>query len=101
MNEIFNINGITKGNGKEIPSFEDQNEDINITLESNKNYLINNLRIFDQEEKGNLNNETEEEIGPMIIEQLFYIKNINNVNKFLKKRFKITKKKEEEKNLNK
>ena len=69
--ELFNTNGITKGNGKEIPSFEDQNEDIKITLESNKNSLINILPIFEQEEKGNLNNETEEEIGPTIIEQLF------------------------------
>lgn len=39
--EILNINGITKGNEKDIPSFEDQHEDINITLESNQNSLIN------------------------------------------------------------
>ena len=91
--EILNINGITKGNEKDIPSFEDQHEDINITLESNQNSLINNLPIFELEEKGNLNNETEEEIGPTIIEQLFYIKSNNNVNKSLKKRFKISKKK--------
>ena len=91
--EILNINGNTKGNENDILSFEAQHENINITLESNKNTSINNLPIFKPEEKGNLNNETEEEISPTIIEQLFYIKNITNANKSLKKRFKITKKK--------
>ena len=93
--EILNIKGSSKENENDIPFFEaqDENENINITLESNNNLLNNIFPIFEPEEKGNLNNEIEEEIGPTITEQLFFIKNTINANKSLKKRFKITKKK--------
>lgn len=98
--EILNINGIEIGNGNANPSFEAEGQNINITLESHNNSLINNLPIFCSEEKENLNNETEDELSQTIIEQLFYVKKIISQNKSLKKRFKIIKKKRGREKLN-
>ena len=91
--KIFNINKNTAENRNDLPFFEVQQDNSNITLESHNTSLINNFPIFKSEEKKNINNETDIEISQTIVEQLFYVEKIANLNNSLKKRFKIIKRK--------